>query len=112
MRSLTRSSSALAVTSGTMISGMTLVPSRAACFERRLEDRARLHLGDFGVAHERREPRWPSIGLNSRKPETRRFSLVALTPMAVATSSMALRHAAGIRATADRAGEWSPAGRP
>ena len=36
-----------------------------------------------------REPRWPSMGLNSRKPETRRRNRLTVTPMAPATSAMA-----------------------
>ncbi len=49
MRALTRSSSALVATSGTMTSGTTGLPVRFAGLDRRLEDGARLHLGDFRI---------------------------------------------------------------
>ena len=51
MRSLTRSSSGLVMTSGTITSGMTGCPVALAACDRRLEDGARLHLGNFGERH-------------------------------------------------------------
>ncbi len=46
---LMMSSSALVAISGTMTSGTTGVPLSRLDLHRGLEDRARLHLGDFGI---------------------------------------------------------------
>ena len=51
MRALTRSSSALVAISGTMTSGTTGLPVFLADVDRRLENGARLHLGDLRIGN-------------------------------------------------------------
>ena len=58
-----------------------------------------------------RQPRWPSIGLNSCSSCTRRAIASAGTPIFFGQLGLLLaRRAAGTRAAADRAGGSSPAG--
>ena len=89
MIGLMRSSSACPIASGIMISGVTGLPVFSARLDRALEDRARLHLRrspDSGWRAARRGSR--ASGLNSCSSAARARSFSALTPIALATSSI------------------------
>ncbi len=78
MRPFTRSSSGLVMTSGTITSGMTACPvALAACTAASKMARACIS-AISGKATARRQPRKPSIGLNSCSSAARRFSLSAI----------------------------------
>ena len=110
MRALTRSSSVLVITSGTMISASTGLPVALAGLDRAFENGARLHFGDFrkgdGDAH---------AAEAEHRIELVQFGGAALELGAVGAhgggdfGDLARRYAAGIRAAADRAGGSSPA---
>src|SRR5580704_9437843 len=88
MRSLTRSSSALLAISGTMISGATLTPvARSASTAASKIARACIS-AISGYAIARRQPRKPSIGLNSCNSRARSASFFGSAPMACATSAI------------------------
>ena len=93
-----------------MISGTTVVPSlRPASIAASKMARACIS-AISGKAYQSRQPRWPSIGLNSLKPATLRFEprrADAHGRRHLADGRLAVRQK--FVQAADRAGGWSPA---
>ncbi len=88
MLSLTRSNSRLPAISGTMISGATGLPvSRPACAAASKMARACISaISGYAIAS--RQPRKPSIGLNSCSSRARSANRCGSAPMACATSAI------------------------
>ena len=104
-----RSSSSRVTTSGIMISGSTSMPS-ASHLARGLEDRAHLHRVDLRVGDAEAATAVTEHGVELVQVDAPLLQLVERRSRSLwRAARSAPTRAAGTRAAADRAGEWSPA---